>query len=104
VKLGANDFELILPSGTRIGHRSLHRYYKQNTRPIEEQEARSLNRLVEYCSKSRISEYEDRGRRRTITQYGEQKLAQKQIFKDSRLADQYRTRIGINANRLQRHF
>ena len=25
--------ELVLPSGTRLGHRSLHRYYKQHLRP-----------------------------------------------------------------------
>ncbi|KAJ9055490.1 pre-60S factor rei1 [Entomophthora muscae] len=104
VRLGDNEFELILPTGLRIGHRSLARYYKQNVRPIDEQEARSLNRLVEYYAKSRTSEYESRGRRLTLTQYGEQKLAKKQIFKESQLGDQYRTRVGFNANRLQRHF
>lgn len=29
------DMELVLPSGKRLGHRLLRRYYRQNLRPIE---------------------------------------------------------------------
>lgn len=31
--LAAEGYELVLPSGATIGHRSLHRYYKQNVNP-----------------------------------------------------------------------
>ena len=30
IKENTSDFELVLPSGTRLGHRSLQRYYKQS--------------------------------------------------------------------------
>lgn len=35
VELTEDEMELILPSGARIGHRSLARYYKQSLRPEE---------------------------------------------------------------------
>jgi hypothetical protein len=30
-----DDMELVLPSGKRLGHRALRRYYRQNLRPTE---------------------------------------------------------------------
>ena len=33
IQLGEDEMELILPSGARIGHRSLQRYYKQSFKP-----------------------------------------------------------------------
>lgn len=34
-RLGDDEFELILPSGARLGHRSLNKYYRQNVKPEE---------------------------------------------------------------------
>jgi pre-60S factor REI1 len=33
IHLGDDEMELVLPSGVRIGHRSLQRYYKQSFKP-----------------------------------------------------------------------
>lgn len=33
ISLGEDEMELVLPSGNRIGHRSLQRYYKQSFKP-----------------------------------------------------------------------
>lgn len=33
IQLGDDEMELILPSGIRIGHRSMQRYYKQSFKP-----------------------------------------------------------------------
>ncbi len=38
--------ELVLPSGTRLGHRSLQRYYKQRLRTTEPRESILINRLA----------------------------------------------------------
>ncbi|KAI9293190.1 hypothetical protein K502DRAFT_294161 [Neoconidiobolus thromboides FSU 785] len=105
VELAENEMELILPNGARIGHRSMARYYKQYIRPIDEQEERGMRRLIENGTKHTNQPiYEARGRRFLITNGEKDKFNNKQMFKDKKLHDHYTTRVGINANKLQRHF
>ncbi|XP_039265403.2 cytoplasmic 60S subunit biogenesis factor ZNF622-like [Styela clava] len=40
------DLELVLPSGSSIGHRSLMRYYKQNFPPVERHTSKKQKRLA----------------------------------------------------------
>ncbi|KAF9431493.1 hypothetical protein BGZ76_000236, partial [Entomortierella beljakovae] len=35
IRMGEDEMELILPSGARLGHRSLNKYYRQNVKPEE---------------------------------------------------------------------
>ena len=37
-RYGDNEYELVLPSGTRLGHRAMRRYYNQSLRPRVEGE------------------------------------------------------------------
>ncbi|CAG8493003.1 10367_t:CDS:2 [Gigaspora rosea] len=92
--LNDDDIELILPSGARIGHRSLRRYYKQNLRPEEVRIKKRIN--IDYHRRSGG----------VLLAKGHTKHAQYYIatFQDKRLHDDFDTRVGIKANKLQRHF
>jgi len=97
------DMELVLPSGKRLGHRSLQRYYKQNLRPVEERDASIINRLITEYSDN--SEYRQSGGI-LITNDHMYKNHQPRFvaLREKRLQQDYDTRIGIKANKLQRHF
>ncbi|RIA88115.1 C2H2 type zinc-finger-domain-containing protein [Glomus cerebriforme] len=97
------DMELVLPSGKRLGHRSLRRYYKQNLRPIEEREASIINRLLTGYSDN--SEYRQSGGI-LITNDHMYKNYQPHFVasREKKFQQDYDTRIGIKANKLQRHF
>ncbi|PKC13712.1 hypothetical protein RhiirA5_60725 [Rhizophagus irregularis] len=96
------DMELVLPSGKRLGHRLLRRYYRQNLRPIEERDS-IINRF--------ITEYGDNSKYR---QSGGILITNDHMYKhyrphfiasrEKRHQQNYDTRIGIKANKLQRHF
>ncbi|KAF0528296.1 C2H2 type zinc-finger-domain-containing protein [Gigaspora margarita] len=101
--LNDDDIELILPSGARIGHRSLRRYYKQNLRPEENRDSIIINRLITQYG-SNIDYHRRSGG--VLLAKGHAKHAQYYIatFQDKRLHDDFDTRVGIKANKLQRHF
>ncbi|CAG8442305.1 11973_t:CDS:2 [Rhizophagus irregularis] len=98
----SKDMELVLPSGKRLGHRLLRRYYRQNLRPIEERDS-IINRF--------ITEYGDNSKYR---QSGGILITNDHMYKhyrphfiasrEKRHQQNYDTRIGIKANKLQRHF
>ncbi|KAJ2465041.1 pre-60S factor rei1 [Coemansia sp. RSA 2322] len=108
--LEEEDGELVLPSGSRIGHRSLQRYYRQ-TIPSEQPEKESVvihkmltnyaenpeycNQLVQ-CSRNRA----------VILAQNNGQRAWKDIatFKENRARENFQTRVGVKANRLQRYF
>ncbi|CAG8515711.1 2141_t:CDS:2, partial [Racocetra persica] len=98
--LDEDDIELILPSGARIGHRSMRRYYKQNLRPEEHRDSIIINRLI-----TQYGDYHRRSGGVLIAKGGHAKHAQYYIttLQDKRHHD-FDTRIGIKANKLQRHF
>ncbi|CAG8458384.1 12792_t:CDS:2 [Ambispora leptoticha] len=102
-----NETELILPSGARIGHRSLRRYYKQYLRPRESREKATVNRLL--TDYSRDFGYKRTSRTREsgimVTHPANKGGAATRVaFKDKRRQHEFDVRVGIKANKLQRHF
>lgn len=97
--LDGDEFQLVLPSGNVIGHRSLMRYYKQRINP---------NRVVVAMKKS------DRRLHRVIAQYrslGWTATQQEQVSRKARdIHLMKRTQaklylgVGYKANKLQTHF
>ncbi|KAG9302237.1 hypothetical protein G9A89_008728 [Geosiphon pyriformis] len=94
-----NETELVLPSGARLGHRSLHRYYKQYLRPREAREPVIVNRLLTHYT-------HNLGYERTMRTYNLGPAAARRgtVNKEKRCQHEFDTRIGIKANKLQRHF
>ncbi|KAJ2699809.1 pre-60S factor rei1 [Coemansia spiralis] len=104
------DGELVLPNGTRIGHRSLQRYYRQ-TLPPERAEKDSVvihKMLTSYTDDPAYSTqltHASRNRALILSQpKGYQALQATTKFKGKRMFEDFRTRVGIRANGLQRHY
>ncbi|CAG8436674.1 6379_t:CDS:2 [Ambispora gerdemannii] len=103
-----NETELILPSGARIGHRSLQRYYKQYLRPREPRENATVNRLLTDYSRDfgyqRTSRTRESGIMVTHPVDKNADTATRVAFKDKRRQHEFDVRVGIKANKLQRYF
>ncbi|XP_078034970.1 cytoplasmic 60S subunit biogenesis factor ZNF622 [Augochlora pura] len=96
-ELDDSDYQLVLPSGNVIGHRSLMRYYKQNLNP---------NRAVAVPKKEKL--------RKVLLQY--RALGWTETQKDiaikkardikymQRIQAKYSTQLQFKANKLQRYF
>lgn len=92
--IDASGFEMILPSGQKIGHRSLNRYYKQHFKPQMEKESVLIGRLA---AQYRMLGWN--GEHDTVT--SKVKLAQRLRRKEQTAKS---LRIGTGANKLQKHF
>ncbi|KAG8906920.1 hypothetical protein FRB99_005694 [Tulasnella sp. 403] len=119
---GSTSFELVLPTGARIGHRSLRRYYTQsfaNPMPTYNPTANSGTALVKRLLQERGSAAlipasgggfgkDGRGTMTIKTHsVGAAKHAGRHIREhwDTRKAEQYRTKISTNMNsNKKRHF
>ncbi|KAF9365575.1 hypothetical protein BGX34_009401 [Mortierella sp. NVP85] len=113
-RLGEDEMELILPSGARLGHRSLSRYYKQNVKPEETRDSVLINRLLTHYtdhmgydlaltkSKARA----ERGQALVARNEGEARWAFKQTstFRDFRRIEEHKSRVGQKQNKLQKHY
>lgn len=86
------DYQLVLPSGTTIGHRSLMRYYRQNLNP--NQAVVPLQKKIHRV----IAQYRALGWKET------DKLAAAKKAKDIKYMQQvqskYRMKLGVKANKL----
>ncbi|PNF20600.1 hypothetical protein B7P43_G04265 [Cryptotermes secundus] len=94
--LDGSDFQLVLPSGATIGHRSLMRYYRQNIDPnhsIIPRQKRLQRVLVQY-----------RALGWTETQQEAAVRKARDIHYMKRIQSKYATNLGVKANKLQRHF
>ncbi|KAJ2516421.1 pre-60S factor rei1 [Coemansia sp. RSA 1939] len=108
--LEEEDGELVLPNGTRIGHRLLQRYYKQTILP-ERQEKESVvihkmltnyNEDPEYSTQVSTT---SRNRAMILAQPGgRQRWKDIAQFKEFRKHEVFRTKVGIRNNRLQKHY
>lgn len=91
--------ELVLPSGAKVGHRSLAIYFKQNLRdkpehPVEgNKNSRSHNREL-------MSQYQTLGWRGSNTPA----LILRQKARDQQYLAKRRMKLGVKANKLQTHF
>ncbi|KAJ2819202.1 pre-60S factor rei1 [Coemansia sp. 'formosensis'] len=105
--LEEEEGELVLPSGTRIGHRSLQRYYRQ-TIPSEQPEKESVvihKMLTNYANNPEYNNQliqSSRNRAVILAQPNGQRAWKDIItFKENRARQNFQTRVGVKANRLQ---
>lgn len=98
--LSVNDnLELVLPSGTTVGHRSLQRYYKQNLTPSH---AHSL--VPQKADVGRVvTGYRAIGYQGPSMQEMEGRRARWEAF-HKRTQKKQDLQIGVKANKLQHHF
>ncbi|KAG0057148.1 hypothetical protein BGZ89_001926 [Linnemannia elongata] len=114
VRLGEDEMELILPSGARLGHRSLNKYYRQNVKPEETRDSVLINKLLTHYTDhmgydlalSKTKERKERGQALVARNDGEARWAQKQTstFKDFRRIEEHKARVGQKQNKLQKHY
>ncbi|KAG0331878.1 hypothetical protein BG004_001474 [Podila humilis] len=114
VRLADDEMELILPSGARLGHRSLNKYYRQNVKPEESRDSVLINRLLTHYTDhmgydlalSKTKARSERGQALVARNEGEARWAQKQTstFKDFRRIEEHKARVGQKQNKLQKHY
>ncbi|XP_049769042.1 zinc finger protein 622 [Schistocerca cancellata] len=95
--LDDSDYQLVLPSGTVIGHRSLLRYYKQNLKPesaVVTPHQKKLHRV--------LAQYRALGWTETQQELTARKA--RDIHYMKRLQAKYSTKLGMQNNKLQKHF
>ncbi|KAF9200445.1 hypothetical protein BGZ49_009336 [Haplosporangium sp. Z 27] len=113
-RLGEDEFELILPSGARLGHRSLNKYYRQNVKPEESRDSVLINRLLTHYTDhmgydlalSKTKGRSERGQALVARNDGEARWAHKQTstFKDFRRVEVFKSVVGQKQNKLQKHY
>lgn len=115
VRYGDSEYELVLPSGARLGHRSMHRYYRQSywqtpATHAHESAAASSGRALAH----RIAGAGDapgdlvvpnRGGAVVTRNRGEAREATRHVreFRDQARREQFKTRVGFRHNH-QKHF
>lgn len=95
-ELAAEGFELVLPSGSVIGHRSLQRYYKQNPNPRFSGE-RSKSILPKM-----LAQYKALGWTGATGTVAEKRC--KDLAAVQRIKSQFRLKMGMKANKFQPHY
>ena len=94
-----DNMELVLPSGTTVGHRSFQRYYKQNLTPSH---AHSL--VPQRADVSRVvTGYRAIGYQGSSVQEVEGRRARWEVF-HKRVQKKQELQIGVKANKQQHHF
>ncbi|KAG7197341.1 hypothetical protein KM043_018452 [Ampulex compressa] len=92
-----NDYQLVLPSGNIIGHRSLMRYYKQNLNPNKAVTTFKSDKLRKVLSQYRALGWTDTQKEAIIKKARDIKYMQ-------RIQAKYSTQLQFKANKFQRHF
>ncbi|KAG0000626.1 hypothetical protein BGZ80_001338 [Entomortierella chlamydospora] len=114
VRLGEDEMELILPSGARLGHRSLNKYFRQNVKPEESRDSVLINRLLTHYTDhmgydlalAKTKDRSERGQALVARNEGEARWAHKQTstFRDFRRVEEFKSRVGQKQNKLQKHY
>ena len=96
-ELDDNDYQLVLPSGNVIGHRSLMVYYKQNLDP---------NRALAIPKSKKLSKILSMYKALGWTETQKEAVARKarDIKYMQRVQAKYSTKLQVKANKFQRHF
>jgi len=98
-EIDGSDYQLVLPSGVTVGHRSLMRYYKQSANP---------NKAVVVSTKGDkklhkvLASYRALGW--TATDQAAAAKKAKDIHYMKRLQSKYMMKLGVRANKFQPHF
>jgi pre-60S factor REI1 len=97
-ELDGSEYQLVLPSGVTVGHRSLMRYYKQSVNP---------NAVVLHSSSTKklhkvLACYRSLG----WTEAKQEEVAKKarDIHYMKRMKAKFNLSLGVKANKLQKHF
>ncbi|KAH8549515.1 C2H2 type zinc-finger-domain-containing protein [Umbelopsis sp. PMI_123] len=101
------ETELILPSGTRIGHRSFNVYYRQSLRPVDARESVAANRLltengegIESLSKSQRK----RMNQLAITNGSSSAEQQQKSLQSIKQRQRFQLQMGVRNNGLMKHY
>ncbi|KAI8866106.1 hypothetical protein GQ42DRAFT_151165 [Ramicandelaber brevisporus] len=101
---------LILPNGKKIGHRSLQRYYKQRFEEINSDDEDDFVVAPRHRRRyEAMKSLEAAARERGMDVVGDDDASSERardtgMYNEQRKQQNYQTRIGIKANKLQRHF
>ncbi|KAK6634033.1 hypothetical protein RUM44_004640 [Polyplax serrata] len=93
--LDGSDYQLVLPSGSVIGHRSLMRYYKQNLDP-----KRGI--LVQHKVNQVLTTYKKFGYTPSEKETAQRKARDIKFM--NKMQQKFSTQLGCKANKLQKHF
>lgn len=96
-ELDDNDYQLVLPSGSVIGHRSLMIYYKQNLDPNRALAIPKSKKLTKILSMYRALGWTDTQKESAVKKARDIKYMQ-------RVQAKYSTKLQIKANKFQRYF
>ena len=90
-----DDLELVLPSGAKVGHRSMRQFYKQHLPTLEHRKSALVGRLM--------AQYKALGWKGTYTGEGAAVRGRDESW--ARRMQQARAmKLGVKANKLQTHF
>ncbi|PWN87138.1 hypothetical protein FA10DRAFT_269745 [Acaromyces ingoldii] len=114
IRFGDNELELVLPSGARLGHRSLRRYYNQSLRPPDSAYSASsstsgrqlAHRLNGGPRQKESTLVESRGGNAVYARdRGQAREAKRHIkeFRDVKRREQFKTQVAYR-NNSQKHF
>ncbi|WFD31530.1 pre-60S factor rei1 [Malassezia sp. CBS 17886] len=114
IRYGDTDLELVLPSGARLGHRSLQRYYRQSLwqtpaaqgRAASAQNGRALAHRLAAGTRGRDLVVSGRGGQEVAARNrGEAREATRHVreFRDMQRREQFKTKVGFRHNN-QKHF
>lgn len=113
IRYGDSEYELVLPSGARLGHRSLQRYYRQSLWQTPATQARDTTAMVSGRALAhRLAAQEKKlvvptrgGQEMVARNRGEAKEATRHIreFRDVQRREQFKTKVAYRHNN-QKHF
>ncbi|KAI8072921.1 C2H2 type zinc-finger-domain-containing protein [Gongronella butleri] len=105
MRLADDEMSLVLPSGAVVGHRQLKRYYDQRLKPEDTRDSVLINKLIGHYTSDHVFESmrKQTSHRHLITD-GSHGAKPKEAFKDKRVHEDYKTRVGIQSNKLQKYF
>lgn len=96
--LDGDEYQLVLPSGAVIGHRSLLRYYKQRLNPSRALVPKKSDRRLHKV----LSEYRALGWSNMQQQAAARKARDLHVMK--RVQAKWQMKLGCKANKLQKHY
>lgn len=96
-ELDDSDYQLVLPSGNVIGHRSLMRYYKQNLNPNRAVAVPKSEKLRKVLSQYRALGWTETQKEAVVKKARDIRYMQ-------RIQAKYSTQLQFKANKLQKHF
>lgn len=93
--LAEDGYELVLPSGATVGHRSLHKYYKQNINPRSGERTRSILPKM-------LAQYKALGWTGATGAVAQRRV--KDLGAVQRMKNRHFMKMGIKSNSFQFHF